>query len=65
MNWFLWEMAEVQVAENYGDDCGWVLMWPNPQETGDLVTLTEEILNWKVHIYVMRISITKGFCESI
>ena len=25
-------------------------MWPNPQETADLVTFTEEILNWKLHL---------------
>ena len=24
-------------------------MWPNPQKTADLVTLTEEILNGKLH----------------
>ena len=24
-------------------------MWPNPQETADLVTLTEEILYGKLH----------------
>ena len=24
-------------------------MWPNPQETGDLVTFTEEILNGKLY----------------
>ena len=24
-------------------------MWPNPQETGDLVTFTEEIFNEKLH----------------
>ena len=24
-------------------------MWPNPQETGGLVTITEEILNGKLH----------------
>ena len=24
-------------------------MWRNPQETTDLVTFTEEILNWKLH----------------
>ena len=24
-------------------------MWPNPQETADLVTFTEEILNRKLH----------------
>ena len=26
-----------------------LLMWPNPQETADLVTFTEEILNGKLH----------------
>ena len=25
-------------------------MWPNPQETADLVTYTEEILNWKLNL---------------
>ena len=25
-------------------------MWPNPQETADLVTFTEENLNGKLHI---------------
>ena len=24
-------------------------MWPNPQETADLITFTEEILNGKLH----------------
>ena len=24
-------------------------MWPNPQETADLVTFTEKILNGKLH----------------
>ena len=24
-------------------------MWPNPQETDDMVTFTEEILNGKLH----------------
>ena len=24
-------------------------MWPNPQETADLVTFTEEVLNGKLH----------------
>ena len=24
-------------------------MWPNPQETADLVTFTEEIFNGKLH----------------
>ena len=26
-------------------------MWTNPQETADLVTFTEEILNGKLHIF--------------
>ena len=26
-------------------------MWPNPQETADLVTFTEEILNEKLHFF--------------
>ena len=26
-------------------------MWPNPQETADLVTFTEEILNGKHHFF--------------
>ena len=26
-------------------------MWPNPQETADLVTFTEEILNGKLHFF--------------
>ena len=26
-------------------------MWPNPQETPDLVTFTEEILNEKLHFF--------------
>ena len=25
-------------------------MWPNPQETADLVTFTEEIFNGKLHL---------------
>ena len=25
-------------------------MWPNPLETADLVTFTEEILNGKLHV---------------
>ena len=24
-------------------------MWPNPQFPADLITFTEEILNWKLH----------------
>ena len=30
-------------------------MWPNPQETVDLVTFTEEILNEKLHFFVQCI----------
>ena len=28
-------------------------MWPNPQETADLVKFTEEILNGKLHFFVV------------
>ena len=31
-------------------------MWPNPQETADLVTLTEEILNKKLHFLCSELS---------
>ena len=31
-------------------------MWPNPQETADLVTFTEEILNEKLHFCAVVIS---------
>ena len=31
-------------------------MWPNHQETGDLVTFTEEILNGKLHFLFSVIS---------
>ena len=34
-------------------------MWPNPQETADLVTFTEEILNGKLHF--LRCEYFKGF----
>ena len=34
-------------------------MWPNPQETADLVTFTEEILNGKLHFLCRD---TKDFC---
>ena len=27
-------------------------MWPNPQETADIVTFTEEVLNGKLHFFV-------------
>ena len=29
-------------------------MWPNSEETADLVTSTEEILNWKLHFFVQN-----------
>ena len=32
-------------------------MWPNPQETPDLVKFTEEILNGKLHLYSARYSV--------
>ena len=32
-------------------------MWPNPQETADLVTFTEEILNGKLHFLCIPPSI--------
>ena len=31
-------------------------MWPNPQETAELVTFTEEILNGKLHFLCSGIS---------
>ena len=31
-------------------------MWPNPQETADLVTLTEEILNRKLHFLCIEMN---------
>ena len=36
-------------------------MWPNPQETADLVTLTEEIFNAKLHFLC---SVTQGIQSS-
>ena len=30
-------------------------MWPNPRETADLVTFTEEILNGKVHFLCIEV----------
>ena len=35
-------------------------MWPNPQETADLVTFTEEILNGKLHF---SCNVWKGLCS--
>ena len=32
-------------------------MWPNPQETADLVTFTEEILKGKVHFLCSNIEV--------
>ena len=32
-------------------------MWPNPQETADLVTFTEEILNGKLHFLCSDVSV--------
>ena len=32
-------------------------MWPNPQETADFVTFTEEIINGKPHIFVQWMDI--------
>ena len=29
-------------------------MWPNPKETADLVTFTEEIFSGKLHLKVIR-----------
>ena len=40
-------------------------MWPNPQETADLVIFTEEILNGKLHFLCsaekLEIWLTKSF----
>ena len=35
-------------------------MWPDPQETADLVTFTEEILNGKLH-FLWSVSFFKVF----
>ena len=34
-------------------------MWPNPQETADLVTFTEEVLNGKPHFLCSVYSVWK------
>ena len=52
-------------------------MWPNPQETADLVTFTEEILNGKLHfscseesnafailLFVSRIKLILELCQN-
>ena len=36
-------------------------MWPNPQETADLVTYTEEIPIGKLHFFVQRLAFTTTF----
>ena len=38
-------------------------MWPNPQETADLVTFIEEILNGKLH-FLFRASYSLGDLDS-
>ena len=39
-------------------------MWPNPQETADLVTFTEEILNRKLHFLCSECLAVKVIIES-
>ena len=46
-------------------------MWPNRQETADLVAFTEEILNGKLHFFVQcvfdktfSVKTVNGFCPS-
>ena len=36
-------------------------MWPNTQVPADLVTFTEEILNWKLHFLCSKNSIRNNF----
>ena len=36
-------------------------MWPNPEETADLVTFTEEIPNGKLHFLCSALSRKKSF----
>ena len=41
-------------------------MWPNPQETADLVTFTDEILNEELHfLYSVNITNFKWFLSKI
>ena len=35
-------------------------MWPNPQFPVDLVTFTEEILNWKLHFFCSAAPFSKN-----
>ena len=39
-------------------------MWPNPQETADLVTFTEEILNGKLH-FLSHVRPQKSFQKTL
>ena len=36
-------------------------MWPNPQETADLVTFTEEIFNGKLHFFAAVYSVWSNY----
>ena len=40
-------------------------MWPDPQETADLVTFTEEILNGKLHFLYSDIKEDKGMLKIV
>ena len=40
-------------------------MWPNPQETVDLVTVTEEILNEKLHFCAVLVPCHKSMLEQL
>ena len=39
-------------------------MWPNPEETADLVTFTEEILNGMIHFLCSAFSLIILYSES-
>ena len=39
-------------------------MWPNPQETADLVTFTEEIFNGKLH-FLCSVGVAKSYLLTI
>ena len=40
-------------------------MWPNPQETEDLVTFTEEILNGKLHFLCSVTKVNQNRVEEL
>ena len=43
-------------------------MWPNPQETMDLATFTEEIVNGKLHFYKMwpeKLCVSNFFAHAV